>query len=241
MLRLYSVLTIKLAHNNLPIKSKCMQLTKALFFSFLLLGISASAQQIKRPSSYIVTKTNDTIYGKIKTNLLIGDSKLVTKDGSYQLDANLYTAYYNAKQKATYHSKLLPMLMPEKLAKKLDLYGKSDWLKCLEDGDVKIYEIKSNLYGYELDNLLNLTATMGLIVASGGIQNSEFSNWYIEKEGHPLVSIKYSSLSSTNYKTRKERKALLKELLADKLSEDKFKNKSFTFKMFETLLEITIM
>ncbi|WP_300492065.1 hypothetical protein [Flavobacterium sp.] len=103
-----------------------MYLKSFLFFGLLPLGFSTSAQPSPNQSSYIVTKTNDTIYGKVKVNLFIGGLKLITADSSYKIDPNSYIAYYDTKQKAVYRSKVLPSLIPEKLAKKMAITEKAD-------------------------------------------------------------------------------------------------------------------
>ncbi len=209
-----------------------------LLLSLLILGVSTNAQLPFNHSSYIVTKTNDTIYGKIKVNIFTGNLKLVTADSAYEINPNIYTAYYHAKQKAIYRSKVLPSLIPEKLAKKMSITPKADWLKCIEDGRITLYEVNSYLYGYTLDNALGIATTLSSIIATGGIPNAKFTNWYIEKEGTQLVPIKYNSFASTGSSTRKERKVLLQEMVSDKISEQNYKNKSFTFENIRALVRL---
>ena len=206
--------------------------------SFLILALSASANQSLKFKSYIVTKTNDTIYGRIKANYLIGGLKLVTKDSTYKIDANIYSAYYNALKKTVYRSRILPGFIPEKLAKKMAIPQEASWLKCIEDGKIKLYEVKSYTYGQQLDNVLGVTSTIGSVIAIGGVPNSEFTSWYIEKNESPITPIKYNTFASGGSKTRKERKELLKELLADNdtVSQSYDPAKAFTFKEVRKLV-----
>lgn len=215
-----------------------MHIKPFIFFCLLIFGISTNAAPQIKDKSYIVTKANDTIYGKIKINHLLGGLKLITSDSTYKINPNTYTAYYNAKEKALYRSKVLPSLIPLELARKLSTAPKSDWLRCIEDGKITLYELKSSTYGYQLDNTLGITTTLSLIIATGGIPNTEFTNWYIEKDGTPLSPIKYNSFASTGSKTRKERKVLLSDLLADNLTVSKRHNENneLTFKMVRSLV-----
>jgi|GEM_PF-1679479 len=215
-----------------------LNLKSFLLFFLITLGLSTNAHPPLAQSSYIVTKTNDTIYGKIKVNIFTSSLKLVTADSTYHVDPNIYTAYYDAKHKATYRSKVLPSLIPEKLAKKMSITPKADWLKCVEDGRITLYELNSYLYGHTPDNALGIATTFSSIIATGGIPNAKFTNWYIEKDGVQLVPIKYNSFASTGSKTRKERIALLQDMLADKMPEQHYKNKSFTFKSVRTLVRL---
>lgn len=216
-----------------------MQIKPFLVFSLLVLGISANAHSKLKSSSYIVTKTNDTIYGKIKVNYLIGGLKLVTADSTYKIDPNTYTAYYDAKHSAVYRSKVLPSLIPPALAKKFTIPEKAEWLKCIEDGKIALYELKNFSYGYQLDNVLGVSTTLSAIIATGGVPNVEFTNWYIEKEGTQLLPIKYNSFASTGSKSRKERKAVLTELIADneKVAGSYDQNKAFSFKTVRSLVQ----
>lgn len=209
-----------------------------IVFPLLILGLSASAASPMKDKSYIVTKTNDTIYGRIKANYLIGGVRLITADTSYKLDPNLYIAYYNAKNKVLYRSKVLPGFIPGNLAKKMAIPEKASWLKCIEDGKIKLYEYKSYTFGKQMDNALDVTSAISSIVVTGGIPNVEYTSWFIEKDNSQLTSIKYNNVVSAGSKTRKERKELLKDMLADndKVSEDYSQTKSFTFKAIGKLV-----
>jgi hypothetical protein len=216
-----------------------MHIKSLLVFSLFILSLSANAHTSLKDKSYIVTKTNDTIYGKIKVNLLIGGLKLVTADSSYKIDPNIYTAYYNAKKKAVYRSKVLPNFVPQKLAKKMAMPEQASWLKCIEDGEIKLYEHKHANFGNTTDNVLDVTCTISSVIATGGvIPNSEFTDWYVEKDGTQLTPIKYNSFASAGSRSRKERKELLKTLLEDndKVSQSYCQAKSFTFKTVQTLI-----
>lgn len=215
-----------------------MHIKSLIVFPLLILGISARADSPVKEKSYLVTKANDTIYGRIKVNYLIGGVKLITADTSYKLDPNTYTAYYNAKNKMLYRSKVLPGFMPKDLAKKMSIPEKASWLKCIEDGKIKLYEHKSYTFGKQMDNVLDVTSAISSIVVTGGIPNAEYTSWYIEKDSSELASIKYNNVVSAGSKTRKERKALLKDMLADndKVSQNYDQTKSFTFKAIEKLV-----
>lgn len=217
-----------------------MHIKSLIVFSLLILGLSANAHSSLKDKSYIVTKTNDTIYGKIKVNILIGGLKLITADSSYIIDPNNYSAYYNAKKKATYRSKVLPGFLPEKLAKKMSIPEKANWLKCIEDGNIKLYEYKHANFGNNADNVLDVAVTISSVIGTGGaIPNLEFTNWYVEKDGTPLTPIIYSSFTVAGSKSRKERKELLRNLLADsdKVSLSYEPNRSFTFKTVQALVQ----
>lgn len=215
-----------------------MHIKSLIVFPLLILGISARADSPVKDKSYIVTKANDTIYGRIKVNYLVGGVKLITADTSYKLDPNTYTAYYNAKNKILYRSKVLPGFMPEGLAKKMSIPEKASWLKCIEDGKIKLYEYKSYTFGKQMDNALDVTSAISSIIATGGIPNAEYTSWFIEKDSSQLTSIKYNNIVSAGSKTRKERKALLKDMLADndKVSQNYDQTKFFTFKAIENLV-----
>ncbi|MCV9927852.1 hypothetical protein OIU83_09325 [Flavobacterium sp. LS1R49] len=217
-----------------------MHIRSITFFFLLIFSLSGNAHSPSKDKSYIVTKTNDTIYGKIKVNILIGGLKLITADTSYVINPNIYLAYYNAKKKAVYRSKVLPGFIPEKLAKKLSLAEKADWLKCIEDGEIKLYEYKHSNLGNNADNVLDVACTISSVIAtSGAIPNIEFTNWYVEKEGTQLTPIIYSSFTVAGSKPRKERKELLRSLLADngKVSQNYSQTKPFTFKTVQTLIQ----
>jgi len=215
-----------------------MHIKSLILLPLLILGISARANSPVKDKSYIVTKTNDTIYGRVKVNYLIGGVKLITADTSYRLDPNTYTAYYNAKNKMLYRSKVLPGFMPKDLAKKMSIPENASWLKCIEDGKIKLYEYKSYTFGKQMDNVLDVTSAISSVVATGGIPNAEYTSWFIEKDSSQLASIKYNNIVSAGSKTRKERKALLKDMLADndKVSQNYDQTKSFTFKAIEKLV-----
>lgn len=216
-----------------------MYIKSLIIFSLLLLGLSANAHPSLKDKSYVVTKTNDTIYGRIKVNFLIGGLKLITADSSYIVDPNIYSAYYNAKEKEVYNSKVLPNFIPQELAKKMSTPEQATWLKRIEDGKIKLYEYKHSNFGNKADNVLDVACTISSVIASGGvIPNTEYTNWYIEKEGTELTPIKYNSFAVAGSRSRKERKELLKDLLADneKVSENYFKSKSFTFEAVQTLI-----
>lgn len=213
-----------------------MPIKPFIFICLVIFGFSANAHPPLKEKSYIVTKSNDTICGKIKVNIFTGELKLITADSVYKIDPNKYIAYYNAKKKAVYRSKVLPGLIPAKLAKKMSIPENASWLKCVEEGRITLYEHQSSTYGYSLDNALGITTTLSYIIATGGIPNVEYTNWYIEKDGSQLVPIKYNSFACTGSKTRKERQALLRDLIADKVPEDDYMNKSFTFETVQTLV-----
>lgn len=215
-----------------------MHIKLLIIFPLLVLGISARADSPMKDKSYIVTKTNDTIYGRIKANYLIGGIKLITADTSYKLDPNAYIAYYNAKNKMLYRSKVLPGFIPRDLAKKMSIPENASWLKCIEDGKIKLYEYKSHTFGKQMDNALDVMSAISGIVVTGGVPNTEYTSWFIEKDSSQLASIKYNNIVSAGSKTRKERKALLKDMLADndKVSQNYDQTKSFTFKAIEKLV-----
>ncbi|WP_419788470.1 hypothetical protein [Mucilaginibacter sp. SP1R1] len=204
----------------------------------LISALSAKAHQAPKYRSYIVTKTNDTIYGRIKVNYLIGGLKLITADSIYKIDPNNYVAYYNAKKNVIYRSKILPGFVPKDLAKKMSIPKQATWLKCIEDGKIQLYEYKSSTFGQPVDNVLGVTTTLSSIIVTGGIPNSEFTSWYVEKGGAPLTPIKYNTFVSAGSKTRKEREKLLKDLLADddKISLSYDQTKPFTFKLVRMLV-----
>ncbi|WP_184544677.1 hypothetical protein [Mucilaginibacter sp. FT3.2] len=215
-----------------------MHIKPFIILALLIVCLSTNAQTALKNRSYIVTKTNDTVYGRIKANWLVGGLKLVTADSVYKIDANTYTAYYNAKKKTVYRSRVLPGFISAELAKKMSMPENATWLKCIEDGEIALYEHKSSTFGYSLDNALGITTTFGSIIGTGGIPNSEFTNWYVEKGGSPLTPIKYNSFVSAGSKAKKERKQLLKEMLADNdgVSKSYDQNKPFTFKLVQTLI-----
>lgn len=215
-----------------------MPIKSLIVFPLLILGLSASAASPMKDKSYVVTKTNDTIYGRIKANYLIGGVELITADTSYKLDPNLYIAYYNAKKKVLYRSKILPGFIPRDLAKKMSIPENASWLKCIADGKIKLYEYKSHTFGKQMDNALDVTSAISSIVVTGGIPNVEYTSWFIEKDSSQLTSIKYNNVVSAGSKTRKERKELLKDMLADndKVSQNYSQIKSFTFKAIEKLV-----
>lgn len=216
-----------------------MNIKSAIVFSLLTVGLSANAHSSLKEKSYIVTKTNDTVYGKIKVNFLIGGLKLITADSSYTIDPNIYSVYYNAKKKEVYRSKVLPSFVPQELAKKMAIAEKATWLKCIENGKIKLYEFKHSNLGNRADNVLDVACTLSSVIASGGaIPNTEYTNWYVEKEGTELTPIKYNSFVMAGSKSKKERKELLKDLLADneKISESYCQTKSFTFEAVQTLI-----
>lgn len=215
-----------------------MLIKSLIVFPLLILGLSASAASPIKDKSYIVTKTNDTIYGRLKVNYLIGGIKLITAGSSYRLDPNTYVAYYNAKDNALYRSKVLPGFIPKDLAKKMAIPEKASWLKCIEDGKIKLYEYKSYTFGKQMDNVLDVTSAISSIVVTGGIPNSEYTSWFIEKDSSQLASIKYNNVVSAGSKTRKERKELLKDMLADNdiVSQNYSQIRSFTFKAIEKLV-----
>lgn len=204
----------------------------------LALGLSARADSPLKDKSYLVTKTNDTIYGKIKANYWIGGAKLIAADSTYKLDPNVYTAYYNAKNKVLYRSKVLPGFIPEDLAKKMAIPEQASWLKCIEDGKIKLYEYKAYTFGNQMDNALDVTSAISSAIATGGIPNAEYTSWFIEKDNSGITSIKYNKIISAGSKTRKERKELLKDMLADndKVSQNYNQTNSFTFKVIEKLV-----
>lgn len=215
-----------------------MLIKSLIVFPLLILGLSASAASPIKDKSYIVTKTNDTIYGRLKVNYLIGGIKLITADSSYRLDPNTHVAYYNAKDNTLYRSKVLPGFIPKDLAKKMAIPEKASWLKCIEDGKIKLYEYKSYTFGKQMDNVLDVTSAISSIVVTGGIPNSEYTSWFIEKDSSQLASIKYNNVVSAGSKTRKERKELLKDMLADNdiVSQNYSQIRSFTFKAIEKLV-----
>lgn len=215
-----------------------MPIKSLIVFQLLIFGLSASAATPMKDKSYIVTKTNDTIYGRIKANYLIGGVKLIAADTSYKLDPNAYIAYYNAKNKTLYHSKVLPGFIPRDLAKKMSIPENASWLKCIEDGKIKLYEYKSHTFGKQMDNALDVTSAISSIVVTGGIPNVEYTSWFIEKDSSQLTSIRYNNVVSAGSKTRKERKELLKDMLADndKISQNYSQIKSFTFKAIQKLV-----
>jgi len=215
-----------------------MLIKSLIVFPLLILGLSASAASPIKDKSYIVTKTNDTLYGRLKVNYLIGGIKLITADSSYRLDPNTYVAYYNAKDNTLYRSKVLPGFIPKDLAKKMAIPEKASWLKCIEDGKIKLYEYKSYTFGKQMDNVLDVTSAISSIVVTGGIPNSEYTSWFIEKDSSQLASIKYNNVVSAGSKTRKERKELLKDMLADNdiVSQNYSQIRSFTFKAIEKLV-----
>lgn len=215
-----------------------MAIKSLIVFPLLILGLSASAASPMNNKSYVVTKTNDTIYGRIKANYLIGGAKLITADSSYTLDPNAYIAYYNAKNKALYRSKVLPGFIPRDLARKMSIPENASWLKCIEDGKIKLYEYKSYTFGKQMDNLLDVTSAISSIVVTGGIPNSGYTSWFIEKDSAQLTAIKYNNVVSAGSKTRKERKELLKDMLADnnKVSQNYSQIRSFTFKAIAQLV-----
>ncbi|MCR4033804.1 MULTISPECIES: hypothetical protein [Flavobacterium] len=210
---------------------------KSLYFSgLLLLVLSANAQNQPITSSYIVTKTNDTLYGKIKMNAFTGERKLITADSSYKIDPEQYSAYYDQKHKSLYRSKILPSLLTEKLKKKLAIVEKPDWLKCIEDGRITLYQQKNYTYSNTPDNALGIVITLSGIIATGGVPNSEFTSWYVEKEGI-LSVIKHNKFASIDGTTRKERKDLLENLIADKISKKNYENKVFSFENVQLLIK----
>ena len=215
-----------------------MAIKSLIVFPLLILGLSASAASPMNNKSYVVTKTNDTIYGRIKANYLIGGAKLITADSSYTLDPNAYIAYYDAKNKALYRSKVLPGFIPRDLARKMSIPENASWLKCIEDGKIKLYEYKSYTFGKQMDNLLDVTSAISSIVVTGGIPNSGYTSWFIEKDSAQLTAIKYNNVVSAGSKTRKERKELLKDMLADnnKVSQNYSQIRSFTFKAIAQLV-----
>lgn len=215
-----------------------MFIKKLIVLSSLALAVSATAQSSVKPESYIVTRSNDTIFGKIKKNIWIGGLKLVTADGTYKIDPDMYTAYYNKATNVTYRSKVLPSFLPAALEKKLPVPRSASWLKCIEDGKIKLYEYKSTNFGYSGDNVLGATNTVAATLSTGGIPDNEYKNWYIEKDGYQLTPIKHNSFVSAGSKNRKERKELLKELLADSAiaSARYSQTDSFSFKTIQMLI-----
>lgn len=129
-------------------------------FIILIMNLALHAQEQTEPCSYVVTRTNDTIYGHIKTHFFTGNLKLVTLDASYNVDPNCYASYYNARQKELYRSKMLSGPIPAKVTKRIAIAPKSSWLRCIEDGKIALYEHKYYIYGQTPDiysNFLNFS------------------------------------------------------------------------------------
>ncbi|WP_333627552.1 hypothetical protein [Sphingobacterium siyangense] len=124
------------------------------------MNLALHAQEQTEPCSYVVTRTNDTIYGHIKAHFFTGNLKLVTLEATYNVDPNCYASYYNARQKELYRSKMLSGPIPAKIAKRIAIAPKSSWLRCIEDGKIALYEHKYYIYGQTPDiysNFLNFS------------------------------------------------------------------------------------
>ncbi len=90
----------------------------------LLLSIVGNAQK-KKYKDYLVTNKNDTIYGKFKKPLF-GELRFESGEDLYELDPELYKAYYDSNEKKVYERKTIN--------------NKPMWLTCIINGRIKLYE-----------------------------------------------------------------------------------------------------
>jgi|GEM_PF-6058635 len=90
-------------------------------FSFCYIGNAQS----KKYKDYLVTNKNDTIHGRFRKALL-GALRFESGDDMYELDPDLYKAYYDSHEKKVYERKTLN--------------NKPVWLTCIVNGKIKLYE-----------------------------------------------------------------------------------------------------
>jgi hypothetical protein len=168
-----------------------------IFITLLTQNVSAQKRQ-----EYVVLKTGDTVYCKIKGGLFGGKS-YINKDGaSVKITTDEVKEYYFRKDKTPFESKILPN-------------GKPDFLAALERGSINLYEmVISNTYG----------GPMGVVTTS----STRF--FYAQKaKTDSLCLIKSTALINKN--TPKERRAIFDQLISDdKAVHESFKAKdSFSF------------
>lgn len=164
-----------------------------LKFSLFLAGLTllcitnTYSQSVRE---YVVLKSGDTIYCKIKTTLFGLKTYSVNDSTAIKITPDEVREYRFRKDKNPFVSKTLPN-------------GKVEFLAFLEDGKVNLYEML----------IKGSAPTMGAMGAMGAMATST-RYFYAQKSGvDSVLLIKSSSLINKN--SPKERRTIFSELIAD--------------------------
>lgn len=153
---------------------------------FLLISAALTVHGQDNKEDYVVTMTEDTIYGKLTAGLL-GRPKLITENDKITCNPKKIQAYYRASKKVTYRAILLPN------------HENNQWAEVLEDGAIKLYYVNIDRY---------------MAGGSGVGYTSSSTYWYASKVGVGLVEIKTSELALGGI-GRKKRKEHVRALFED--------------------------
>lgn len=133
-----------------------------LIFCCTLMTLSLFAQKKKKPQDYLITNSNDTIFGKFK-KVFMGNLTFVSDDNEFHLDPALYKAYYTKSDGKLY----------QRVKVGDNDKSKVYWFNCIETGKINLFE---------QSDYQTLSDGRGLYIR----------RWIAQKENGPLMEIKSS-------------------------------------------------
>lgn len=100
--------------------------------AFLFLGLKV---KVNAQNDYVVKNDGDTLFGKIKTNLL-GKSRIISDKGDVMINVREISCYYLKKKEDTYYNKVIPET------------GDKSFVLQIEKGKLNLYSyIITSYYG----------------------------------------------------------------------------------------------